>query len=119
MPLVGQALLDCVKDNVDADKNTLLEASGYFTENNGKKSYQSQAFYTALLEAQGIELKGFKKPSSGGVGRALPYKTVVQKNGSIVLGKGYLVKEGFETGDVFRVKCKEGALRLDPVREKN
>ena len=120
--LTGDALLKVVKDNVDASKQDLLEKIGYTSKNaDGKTSFNQQQFYKALVEAQGISLDALTKPSSiGGTGgRKLPYKTTVQKNGSIVVGRGYFVKHEYQPGQVFKVETKEGAIKLTPVKKES
>lgn len=123
-PLTGEELLKVVTSNVDADKNTLLEKAGYFTEgSDGKKSYKATEFYRALLEAQGIELEGFKPKASGGAGtgtgRKLPYKTTVQKNGSVVVGAGYFRAHDIPVGTALRIETKNGSIRLTPTKVEN
>lgn len=111
--LTGAKLLDCVKKNKDADKETLLEAAGYFsTRSDGSKSFSPTVvgdFYQNLLRAQGLEVAALQKSSSG---RSLPYKTTVMTKGQCLLGKGYLIKEGFKPSDKFRVETKDGAIKL-------
>ena len=118
-PLTGSKLLEVVKANVDASKQELLEKTGYTTTTaDGKKSFNQNLFYRALVEAQGISLDAFTKPSGGGTGgRKLPYKTTVQKNGSIVVGRGYFVKHEYSPGQVFKVETKDGAIKLTPVKK--
>ena len=120
--LTGQELLDCVRENSDAPKDVLLEKAGYFTEKNGKKSFQSQDFYCSLLSAQGLDLKGIQKPKprrTGGVGRTLPYKTKVFRNGSLVVGAGYFRAHGYSVGDTFKIKITDGSIRIDPCEPKD
>ena len=120
-PLTGDALLEVVKQNVDASKQDLLEKTGYTSKSaDGKTSFHQQQFYKALVEAQGISLDAFTKPSGGGTGgRKLPYKTTVQKNGSIVVGRGYFVKHEYQPGQVFKVETKPGAIKLTPVKKES
>ena len=121
--LTGEPLLEVVKKNSDAPKERLLELSGWYTtDSSGKKSYQVSGFYTALLEAQGLELSGMKPASVGGGGgrggRELPFQTKVMKNGQVVLGAGYLRKYGFPVGTQFKCETKNGSIRLTAIQEK-
>ena len=80
--LKGSELLAKVKELKDLNKSDLVRECGY-TDKNGKLCYT--AFYEALLEAKGFEMKSNSKR-----GRALTYKTKVQFNGKLQIGEGYV-----------------------------
>ena len=117
--LQGDELLQLVKDNADAAKEVLLEKAGYYTTKpDGSKSYKMSEFYTALISAQGLDLAHAAKPSGGGgTGRQLGYETTCQKNGSVLLGRGYTSKHGYEPGSSFEVAIKPGAIKLTPIKK--
>ena len=120
--LTGKELLEVVKKNSDSAKEVLPELAGqYTTDSKGKKSFQLIDFYTALLEAQWLDLAGMKPASSGGSGgqggRELPFQTKVMKHGPVLLGVWYLRQYGFPVGSKFKVQTKDGAIRLVAIRE--
>ncbi len=121
-PLTGDDLLACVKENSEAPKDVLLEKAGYVTTKNGKKVTNPSGFYLALIEAQGLSLPNMQKAKpqrTGGVGRTLPYKTKVMKNGSLVVGAGYFRAHGYSVGDTFKIKITDGSIRIDPCEPKD
>jgi hypothetical protein len=102
--LKGSELLAKVKELKDLNKSDLVRECGY-TDKNGKLCYT--AFYEALLEAKGFEMK-----SSGKRGRALTYKTKVQFNGKLQIGEGYVQEMGFKPGDEFEIKLGRKSVTL-------
>lgn len=116
-PLVGDELLNLVRDHSSLPRETLVEKAGYAeTDDDGNKIFNYAGFYAALLAAKNIDLKAFASPErSGGGGRKLGWITSCQKNSSVLLGAGYLKQNGFAPGDSFRIECKPGKIRLIPV----
>lgn len=93
--LKGAELLAKVKELDGASKSELVRECGYLDD--GKLCYT--AFYEALLEAKGFELKPNTKR-----GRSLAYKAKVQFNGKLQIGEGYLDQLGAQPGDQFDIK---------------
>lgn len=113
--LTGKDLLDFVRSNADLPKDQLMDKAGYTAtrESDGKKSYKSNDFMNALLEAQGIVLTPAK---TGGIGRQLSYKTSCMKNGNVTIGKAYFEKAGASKGDAYEVIVGEKQIILKPAK---
>lgn len=101
--LKGSELLAKVKELKDASKSDLVRECGYVKD--GKLCYT--AFYEALLEAKGFEMKSTAKR-----GRGLTYKTKVQFNGKLQIGEGYVQEMGFKPGDEFEIKLGRKSVTL-------
>ena len=58
VPLIGQDLLDKIKDLGNVSKPTLVRACGYVTtKKDGADRLNFHGFYEALLEAKGVDLE--------------------------------------------------------------
>lgn len=87
--LPGSDLLTKVKELSNACKSELVRECGYVsTKKDGTERLNFTAFYEALLEAKGVTL-GEAGQSRGQTGRKLSYKTKVQFNGNLLVGKAY------------------------------
>ena len=107
--LKGSELLAKVKELKDANKSELVRECDY-VDKNGKLCYT--AFYEALLEAKGFEMR----PSSKR-GRSLTYKTKVQFNGKLQIGEGYVQEMGFKPGDEFEIKLGRKSVTLQAAAQ--
>ena len=104
--LVGQELLNKVKELGDISKSELVRECGYI--NNDRLCFTQ--FYEALLDAKGLTMK---QPSRRG--RHLTYKTKVQFNGKLSIGENYVKEMGFQPGDEFAIKVNRSSITLTAV----
>jgi hypothetical protein len=101
--LVGQDLINKVKELSDLNKSDLVRECGYVK--NDKVCFTQ--FYEALLEAKGLQMN-----VPGKRGRSLTYKTKVQFNGKLSIGEGYVQEMGFKPGDEFKIKVTRNSVTL-------
>jgi hypothetical protein len=101
--LKGPELLAKVRELKDHNKSDLVRECGYVK--NDRICYT--AFYEALLEAKGFEIKSTAKR-----GRSLTYKTKVQFNGKLQIGESYVQEMGFKPGDEFEIKIGRKSVTL-------
>jgi hypothetical protein len=112
--LVGADLLAKVKEMGDASKSDLVRACGYVsTKQDGSERLNYTAFYEALLQAKGVDFGG--PPRSGKVGRKLSFKTKVQFNGNLMVGRAYTAMLDLSPGDEFEIKLGRRQIRLVPL----
>jgi hypothetical protein len=107
--LKGAELLAKVKELTgNATKSEMVRECGYTSTNkDGSERLNYTAFYSALLEAKGVELE--KAPKRG---RGLTYKAKVQFNGKLQIGDGYLREMGYEPGAEFDIKIGRNSITL-------
>ena len=98
--LTGKALQKKVVELTGLSKKEIAKECGYANES-GRVLLEQ--FYSALLEANGLELNP-KGSGTSGRGRDRTYRTTVHKNGTIVIGKSYTEEMGLEPGDEFEIK---------------
>ena len=114
--LTGTELLDRVKELGDAPKTELAKGCGYIvTKKDGTEQVKFTQFYEALLEAKGLSFSTGGTAAIGKGGRKLSYKTVVQGNGNLLIGKAYTSLLELNSGDEFEIKLGKKAIRLVPV----
>ena len=104
--LIGQELIDKVKDLDHLSKTEIAIACGYYRVVNGETYPHFTEFYTALLDSKGIPL---------GPHRKLSYRAMVQGNGNIVIGKAYTAMMDLHPGDEFDIKLGKDFIRLTRV----
>jgi len=108
--LTGSELITKVKDLGDISKTDLATACGYVSrKKDGSIRVDFTGFYEALLNAKGIYLGDI------GTGRKLSYRTTVQGNGNLLVGKAYTAMLDLQVGDEFIIKLGKKAIRLIPV----
>ncbi|WP_017328332.1 AbrB family transcriptional regulator [Synechococcus sp. PCC 7336] len=113
-PLTGQALQDKVKEMQGADKKDIAKACGYISQTKGdRERINLMAFYSALLEAEGVEFEA--APDKGSRGREASYKASVHKNGNLLIGATYTKEMGLEPGDEFTLKLSKRSITLTRV----
>lgn len=118
--LIGQELLDKIKELGNVPREELARAAGYVkTKKDGTEAFLFKALYEATIAAStGVTLGSSAK---GAAGRKLSYITSVSKGGSALLGKGYLALLGAEHGDELDIAVDAEAgtitLKLPPVLE--
>lgn len=107
--LTGPELLAKVKElSGTVTKSELVRECGYTSLNkDGTERLNFTAFYSALLEAKGVELA--KAPKRG---RGLSYKTKVQFNGKLQIGDGYIREMGLQPGTPFDIKVSRNSITL-------
>lgn len=113
IPLTGSALLAKVKELGEIKKSELVRACGYVsTKKDGSERLNFNAFYEALLQAKGMDL-GTTKTSKPG--RSLSYRTTVQFNGNLMIGKAYTALLDLKPGDQFEIKLGRKSISLRPI----
>lgn len=109
--LVGNELIDFVKQNDTLGRKELAAAAGYVrTTKTGKSQVLTQQFTNALLSAKGTPLQVGKAP-----GKAAKYQTTVHANGVVLIGKIYIEKFGLNPGDELDIVIEDDAIKLVPM----
>ncbi len=111
-PLVGEELLQKVKDLGSASKEDKARECGYYTETKkGVERVNMMKFMNALIDAEGIELDS-KVGGSGRGGRSASYKITVQSNKNLLIGAAYTKQMGLKEGDVFEISLGRKHIHL-------
>jgi hypothetical protein len=111
-PLVGEELLQKVKDLGSASKENKARECGYYTETKkGVERVNMMKFMNALIDAEGIELDS-KVGGSGRGGRSASYKITVQSNKNLLIGAAYTKQMGLKEGDVFEISLGRKHIHL-------
>lgn len=112
--LEGLELLQFVNENIELSKAALAKGANYYRyipKDDAPGEFRTQvnveAFYDALLAAQGINLK--KRTT---VGKAVAYQTSVHNNGVVLVGKNYIEEFKCYPGDTLNIVVKEDQLIL-------
>jgi len=114
-PLVGEELLQKVKDLGSATKEDKARECGYFTETkNGVERVNMMKFLNALIDAEGIQLDS-KAVGSGRGGRSASYKITVQSNNNLLIGAAYTKLMGLQEGDVFEISLGRKHIHLKQI----
>jgi AbrB-like transcriptional regulator len=114
-PLVGEELLQKVKDLGSASKEDKARECGYFTETkNGVQRVNMMKFLNALIDAEGIQLDS-KAVGGGRGGRSASYKITVQSNNNLLIGAAYTKQMGLKEGDVFNITLGRKHIHLKQV----
>jgi hypothetical protein len=114
-PLVGEELLQKVKELGSASREDKARECGYFTETkNGVERVNMMKFLNALLDADGVQLDS--KASGGGRGgRSASYKITVQSNNNLLIGAAYTKQMGLQEGDVFEISLGRKHIHLKQI----
>jgi hypothetical protein len=115
--LIGQELIDKVKDLDHLSKTEIAIACGYYRVVDGETYPCFFEFYTAVLDSKGTSL-GLHRNSKGtslGPHRKLSYRAMVQGNGNMVIGKAYTAMLDLHPGDEFDIKLGKDFIRLTRV----
>ncbi len=111
-PLMGEALLQKVKELGTRSKEEKARDCGYFTvTKNGVERVNMMKFYNALIDAEGLELDG-KASSNGRGGRSASYRISVQSNGNLLIGAAYTKQMDLKPGDEFEISLGRKHIRL-------
>jgi AbrB-like transcriptional regulator len=116
-PLTGAELLTLVESSEHKKKADLVREAGYVTEKaDGKEAVNYSAFYDAILEAKGVNLKFSSGGNGGNPGRKLSNVGSVQKNGNFIVGNAYIKKAGIEPGAKYSIEIDdEKVITLIPA----
>jgi AbrB-like transcriptional regulator len=114
-PLVGEPLLNKVKELEHLNKEEKARQCGYFTQTkNGLERVNLMKFQNALLDAMGMDLDG--RPDTGGRGgRSASYRISVQSNGNLLIGAAYTKKMELAPGDEFVIALGRKHIKLRQV----
>jgi AbrB-like transcriptional regulator len=114
-PLVGEELLQKVKDLGSASKEEKARECGYYTETkNGVERVNMMKFLNALIDAEGIQLDS-KAVGGGRGGRSASYKITVQSKNNLLIGAAYTKQMGLKEGDVFNITLGRKHIHLKQV----
>ena len=111
-PLVGQKLLDKVKELDHLSKEEKARECGYYTlTKNGVERVNMMKFLNALIDAEGIELDSTSNGQGRG-GRSASYRISVQSNHNLLIGSAYTKKMGLKPGDEFEITLGRKHIHL-------
>ena len=111
-PLIGQDLLNKVKELGNLSKEEKARECGYYTvTKNGVERVNMMKFLNALIDAEGIELDSSANGHGRG-GRSASYRISVQSNGNLLIGSAYTKKMGLEKGDEFEITLGRKHIHL-------
>ncbi|HLO84397.1 MAG TPA: AbrB family transcriptional regulator [Nostocaceae cyanobacterium] len=114
-PLVGEELLQKVKELENLSKEDKAKQCGYYTvTKNGIERVNMMKFLNALIDAEGIQLDS--SPSANGRGgRSASYRISVQSNGNLLIGSAYTKQMNLKPGDEFLITLGKKHIRLRQV----
>ncbi|MFQ4139668.1 AbrB family transcriptional regulator [Nodosilinea sp. PGN35] len=116
-PLVGQELLQKVKNLDNLSKEEKAKACGYYTLTKaGNPRVNMMKFLNALIEAEGIQLDSAQNGSGRG-GRSASFRITVQSNGNLLIGSTYTKQMGLKAGDEFEITLGRKHIRLKQLGE--
>jgi hypothetical protein len=116
-PLIGEELLQKVKELDDLSKDDKAKACGYYTLNkSGSPRVNMMKFLNALIEAEGIQLDSAQNGNGRG-GRSASYRIAVQSNGNLLIGSTYTKQMGLKPGDEFEITLGRKHIRLKQLGE--
>ncbi|MGF1567230.1 MAG: AbrB family transcriptional regulator [Nodosilinea sp.] len=111
-PLVGQDLLQKVKELDDVSKEDKAKACGYYSLTKaGVPRVNMMKFRNALIEAEGIHLDSSQNGNGRG-GRSASFRITVQSNGNLLIGSAYTKQMGLQPGDEFEISLGRKHIRL-------
>jgi hypothetical protein len=114
-PLVGEELLQKVKELGNVSREDKARECGYYTETkNGVERVNMMKFLNALLDADGVQLDS-KATGSGRGGRSASGKITVQSNNNLLIGAAYTKKMGLKEGDVFEISLGRKHIHLKQI----
>jgi hypothetical protein len=117
-PLIGDSLIQKVKDLGNLSKEEKARACGYSTKTkNGVERVNMMKFLNALIDAEGIELDSAPSNGQGRGGRSASYRISVQSNGNLLIGSAYTSKMTLKPGDEFEITLGRKHIHLKQVDE--
>ncbi|MEO1068497.1 MAG: AbrB family transcriptional regulator [Cyanobacteria bacterium J06638_6] len=116
-PLVGEELLQKVKNLDDLSKEDKAKACGYYSvTKGGNPRVNMMKFLNALIEAEGIQLDSTQNGNGRG-GRSASFRITVQSNGNLLIGSTYTKQMGLKPGDEFEITLGRKHIRLKQLGE--
>ena len=113
--LVGQELLDKIKDLGDLTKEEKAKACGYYTvTKSGVERVNLMKYMNALLDAEDIQLDS-RNTGNGRGGRSASYRITVQSNGNLLIGSAYTKKMDLKPGDEFVISLGRKHIHLKQI----
>lgn len=117
-PLVGEELLDKVKELENLSKEEKAKECGYYTiTKNGVERVNMMKFLNALIDAEGIELDSTSHTNGRG-GRSASYRISVQSNHNLLIGSAYTKQMGLKPGDEFEITLGKKHIHLKQLDRK-
>jgi hypothetical protein len=114
-PLVGEELLNKVKELESLSKEEKAKHCGYYTvTKNGIERVNMMKFLNALIDAEGIQLDSAPNANGRG-GRSASYRISVQSNGNLLIGSAYTKQMNLKPGDEFLITLGKKHIRLRQV----
>lgn len=114
-PLVGEELLQKVKELENESKEEKAKQCGYYTvTKNGIERVNMMKFLNALIDAEGIELDSTPGANGRG-GRSASYRISVQSNNNLLIGSAYTKQMNLKPGDEFIITLGKKHIRLRQV----
>ncbi|MFB2644963.1 AbrB family transcriptional regulator [Raphidiopsis sp. BLCC-F218] len=114
-PLVGEELLQRVKELGNETREEKAKQCGYYTiTKNGIERVNIMKFLNALIEAEGIQLDGTPGANGRG-GRSASYRVSVQSNNNLLIGSAYTKQMNLKPGDEFVITLGKKHIRLRQV----
>ncbi|MCZ2201184.1 AbrB family transcriptional regulator [Cylindrospermopsis raciborskii] len=114
-PLVGEELLQRVKELGNETREEKAKQCGYYTiTKNGIERVNIMKFLNALIEAEGIQLDGAPGANGRG-GRSASYRVSVQSNNNLLIGSAYTKQMNLKPGDEFVITLGKKHIRLRQV----
>jgi hypothetical protein len=114
-PLVGEELLQRVKELGNETREEKAKQCGYYTiTKNGIERVNIMKFLNALIEAEGIQLDS-SPGANGRGGRSASYRVSVQSNNNLLIGSAYTKQMNLKPGDEFVITLGKKHIRLRQV----
>jgi hypothetical protein len=111
-PLLGEDLLNKVKELENLSKEEKAKKCGYYTvTKNGIERVNMMKFLNALIDAEGIQLDT-SAGANGRGGRSASYRISVQSNGNLLIGSAYTKQMNLKPGDEFVITLGKKHIRL-------
>lgn len=118
-PLVGEELLDKIKELGDLTKEQKAKACGYYTmTKGGVERVNLMKYMNALLDAEDIQLDG-RQSKNGRGGRNASYRITVQSNGNLLIGSAYTKRMELKPGDEFEISLGRKHIHLKQLGEED
>lgn len=117
-PLIGEELLEKVKELENLSKEEKAKECGYYTiTKNGVERVNMMKFLNALIDAEGIELDSTSNANGRG-GRSASYRISVQSNHNLLIGSAYTKQMGLKPGDEFEITLGKKHIHLKQLDRK-
>lgn len=118
-PLIGEELVQKVKELDNLSKEDKAKACGYYTiTKNGIERVNMMKFLNALIDAEGIQLDSIPNANGHG-GRSASYRISVQSNGNLLIGSAYTKQMGLKRGDEFEITLGRKHIRLKQLDQED